>query len=136
MRVTCPSKTSCAAGTDSRVYAPCWPRVFGKLRDQLVKVPQIEERTFEQLQVVNVLAFGEVKLVPQERVRQRVDCMKMVPKIVLQGSVVNVQIRCLCCLRLSMRDGCGRGACLRVAKGATRPRLAQNTHFEREAMFL
>ena len=69
-RVTCPSEKSCKAGTDSRVYAPCWPRVFGKLRDQLVKVPKIEERTFEQLQVVNVLAFGEVRL---ERVRQRAD---------------------------------------------------------------
>ena len=53
--------------TDSHVYALCWPRVFGKLRDQLVKVPKIEERTFEQLQVANFIAFGEVKLVSQER---------------------------------------------------------------------
>ena len=84
MRVTCPSTKSCTAGTDSRVYAPCWPRVFGKLQDQLVKVPKFEQKTFEQLQVVDVLAFGEVKLVAQERVQQRVGCMKRVPKIVLQ----------------------------------------------------
>ena len=67
MRVTCPSTKSCSAGTDARVHALCCPRGFGKLRDQLVKVPKIEERTFEQLQVINVFAFGEVKLVPQER---------------------------------------------------------------------
>ena len=46
----------------------------GKLQVQLVEVSKIEQRTFEQLQVVDVLAFGEVKLVQQERVRQRVDC--------------------------------------------------------------
>ena len=72
MRVKCPSTESCTAGTDPRVYAPCWPRVLGTIQDQLVKVPKIEERTFEQLQVVDVLAFVEVKLVPQERVRQLV----------------------------------------------------------------
>ena len=34
-------------------------------------MPKIDQRTFEQLQVVDVLAVGEVKLVPQERVQQR-----------------------------------------------------------------
>ena len=29
-----------------------------------MKVPKIEERTFEKLQVVDVLAFGEVKFDP------------------------------------------------------------------------
>ena len=62
MRVKCTSTKSCTAGTDSRVYALFWPRFFGKLRDQLVKVPKIEERTFEQLQVANFLAFGGVQL--------------------------------------------------------------------------
>ena len=52
-----------------------------------MEVPKIEQRTFEQLQVVDVFAFGEVKLVPQERVQQRVDCMKRVPKVVLQDGV-------------------------------------------------
>ena len=49
MRVTCPSKKSCAAGTYSRVHAPCWPSVCGKLRDQWVEVPEVEQRTFEQV---------------------------------------------------------------------------------------
>ena len=99
-RVTCPSTKSYTAGTDSRVlalwmprdrgrwgttfctagtdscffYALWRPRFCGKLRDQLVEVPKIEQRTFEQSQVVDFLTVGEVKLVPQERVRQRVDC--------------------------------------------------------------
>ena len=87
MRVKCPSTKSCTAGTDSRVYAQCCPRVLGNLQDHWVEVPKIEQWTFELLQVVDVLAFGEVKLVPQERVQQRVDCMKRVPKIVLQDRV-------------------------------------------------
>ena len=69
---------SCTVGTDLRVY-PLWmPRDRGKLRGQLVEVPKIEQRTFEQFQVVDVLAVGEVKLVPQERVQQRDDCMEVV----------------------------------------------------------
>ena len=44
-----------------------------------MEVPKIEQLTFEQLQVVDVLAVGEVKLVPQDRVQQRVDCMEVVP---------------------------------------------------------
>ena len=55
-----------------RVCAPCWPRVFGKLQDQWLEVPKIEQRTFEQLEEVDVLAYGEVNLVPQERMRQLV----------------------------------------------------------------
>ena len=43
-----------------------------------MEVPKIERRNFEQLQVVDVLVVGEVKLVPQERVQQRVDCMEVV----------------------------------------------------------
>ena len=65
---------SCTAGTDSRVSALWTPRDRGKLRGQFVEMPKIEQWTFEQLQVVDVLAFAEVKLIPQERVRQRVDC--------------------------------------------------------------
>ena len=49
------------------------PRNRGKLRGQLVELLKIEQRTFEQLQVVDVLAIGEVKLVLRERVQQRVD---------------------------------------------------------------
>ena len=37
-----------------------------------MEVPKIEHRTFEQVQEVDVLAFGEVKFVPQERMRQLV----------------------------------------------------------------
>ena len=43
--VKCPSKKPCVAGTDSRVYAPCGSRFFGKLRDQLVEVPEVEQWT-------------------------------------------------------------------------------------------
>ena len=45
---------ACTAGTDSCVYALWMPRDRGKLRGQLVEVPKIEQRTFEQLQVVDV----------------------------------------------------------------------------------
>ena len=41
-------------------------------------VPKIEQRTFEQLQVVDVLAVGEVNVVPQERVQQRFHGMELV----------------------------------------------------------
>ena len=41
-----------------------------------MEVPKVEQRIFEQLQVEDVLAVGKVKLVLQERGRQRVDCMK------------------------------------------------------------
>ena len=34
--------------------------------------PEVEQRTFEQMQEVDVLAVGEVNLVSQERVRQLV----------------------------------------------------------------
>ena len=40
-------------------------------------MPKIGQRTFEQLQVVDVLAVCEVKLVPQERVQQRCDSMEV-----------------------------------------------------------
>ena len=46
---------SCTAGTDSRVSALWTPRDRGKLRGQFVEMPKIEQRTFEQLQVVDVL---------------------------------------------------------------------------------
>ena len=49
----------------------CRPRFCGKLQGQLVEVPKVEQRAFEQLQVVDVLAVGELKSVPQERVQQR-----------------------------------------------------------------
>ena len=45
--------------------------------------------------------------------------------------VVNVEIRCLCWLRLSMQEGCGRGACL----GVPNPRRAQNAQINGKAMF-
>ena len=35
-----------------------------------VEGPEVEQRTFEQVQEVDVLAVGEVNLVPQERARQ------------------------------------------------------------------
>ena len=63
---------SCTAGTDSRVDALWMPRDRGKMEDELVEVPKIEQRTLEQLQVVDVLAAGDVKLVPLELVQQRV----------------------------------------------------------------
>ena len=44
----------------------------GKSRDQWVEGPNVEQWTFEQVHVVDVFAVGEVKLVPQERVRQLV----------------------------------------------------------------
>ena len=51
--------------------------------------------------------------------------------------VANVKIRCLCWLRLSTREACGRGARLVVAKkGASRPRGTQNAHIERKIDFL
>ena len=46
-------------GTDSRVYALCMPRFWSKKQVQLVEVPEIEQRTFEQGQVVNGLAGGQ-----------------------------------------------------------------------------
>ena len=59
----------------TRAFTRHGGHVFGgKLRDQWVEVPKIEQRIFERLQVVDVLAIGEVKLVPQERVQQRFDC--------------------------------------------------------------
>ena len=62
----------------TRAFFALWrPRVCGKLRDQWVEVPKIEQRTFEQLHVVDFVAVGELKLFPQERVRQLVDCMKV-----------------------------------------------------------
>ena len=57
------------------LYALWMPRDRGKL--QLVEVSKIEQQTFEQLQVVDVLLVGEVKLVPQERVQQRLGCMEV-----------------------------------------------------------
>ena len=60
LRVACPSTKSCTAGTDSRVIALWMPRDRGKLRGRLVAVPKIEQRTFAQLQMVDVLAVGEV----------------------------------------------------------------------------
>ena len=56
LRVACPSTKSCRAGADSHVYASWRPRDRGKLQVQLVEVPKIEQWTFEQLQVVDVLA--------------------------------------------------------------------------------
>ena len=50
---------SCMTGTDSRVYALCRPRFRSKKQVQLVEVPEIEQRTFEQGQVVNGLAGGQ-----------------------------------------------------------------------------
>ena len=75
-RSTCPSTESCVAGTDSRVFALCRPRVWGKSRDQWVEGPKVEQWTFEQMQEVDVLAVGEVDLVPQERVRQLGKCWR------------------------------------------------------------
>ena len=49
----------------------------GKVQDQLVEVPKNEQKTFEQLQVVDFLAVGEVKLVPQEQVQQRFGSMEV-----------------------------------------------------------
>ena len=46
--------------------------------------------------------------------------------------VVNVEIRCLCWLRLSTREECGRGARFGVAKGASRSRRAKNAQVERK----
>ena len=43
-----------------------------------MEVLKIEQRTFEQLQVVDVFAVGEVKLVPQERVQQWFGCVEVV----------------------------------------------------------
>ena len=43
--VACPRTKSCTAGTDSRVCALWMPRGRGKLHDQLVEVPKIEEGT-------------------------------------------------------------------------------------------
>ena len=68
---------SCTAGTGLCVYALWMPRDGGKLQDQMVGVPKIDQRTFQQLQVVDILAAGEVKQVPQERVQQWVDCMEV-----------------------------------------------------------
>ena len=75
---------ACTSGTDTRVVALWMPRDRGKLRDQLVEVPKIEQRTFEQLQVVDVLAVGEVKLLPQERVQHRFGGMEVVQCDILQ----------------------------------------------------
>ena len=44
----------------ARVYALWMPRDRGKLRGHVVEVPKIEQRTVEQLQVVDVLRSGEV----------------------------------------------------------------------------
>ena len=41
-------------------------------------VLKFEPRTFELLQVMDVLAVAEMKLIPQERVQQPVDCMEVV----------------------------------------------------------
>ena len=71
-RVACLSTKSCSASTDLCVLALLMPRDRGKLQDQLVEVPKIEQRTFEQLQVLGVLAVGEVKLAPQKQVQQRI----------------------------------------------------------------
>ena len=38
MRVTCPGTKSCTAGTGARAFALYWPRVCGKLQDELVEV--------------------------------------------------------------------------------------------------
>ena len=43
---------------------------MGKLRDQCAEGPEVEQRTFEQVQVVDVLAVDEVNFVSQERVRK------------------------------------------------------------------
>ena len=85
-RVVGKSTKSCTAGTDPRVSALWMPRDRGKLQDQLVEVPQ---RTFEQLQVVDVLAVGEEKLVPQQRVQQRFDCMEEVLCDILQERILS-----------------------------------------------
>ena len=45
---------------------------FGKVTRSVVEVPDVEQRSFEQMQKVYLLAVGEVNLVPQERVRQLV----------------------------------------------------------------
>ena len=64
MRVTCP------AGTDSRAYALCRPRFWGKISGWTGQ--RSSRWTFEQVQEVDVLAVGEVNLFPQQRVRQLV----------------------------------------------------------------
>ena len=45
-RVTVSEYKSCMAGTHSRVFFALWmPRVCGKIQDQLVDVPKVEQRT-------------------------------------------------------------------------------------------
>ena len=44
---------------------------------------------------------------------------------------MNVEIRCLCWFRLFTREGCGRGARLGVASGATRPRRVKNVQINK-----
>ena len=44
-------------------FALCTPRVWRKLRDQWVEGPEVEQRTFKQVQEVDVFAVGELNLV-------------------------------------------------------------------------
>ena len=129
---------ACTAGTDSRVVALWMPRDRGRLRGQLVEMPKIEQRTLEQLQVVDVLAVGEVKLIPQERVRQRVDCMEVVQceeeqeriseciveqteVFFVAGSGMSTSVACRCGAgnRLSSSVACPRGAGRRLRRRIT-----------------
>ena len=54
---------------------------------------------------------------------------------VVFGVAVNVEIRCLCWLRLSTREECGRGARFGVAIGGTHPRRSKNAQINRKAIF-
>ena len=92
MRVTYPSTKSCTAGTDSRTYAPRWPRLCGKLQDQLMEVPKVEQRTFEPVQVFDVWQIGDAPALPGVK------------------EPVVAACRCAAGGRLSWRISCWRGA--------------------------
>ena len=49
--------------------------------------------------------------------------------------VFNVEIRCICWLRLLMWEDCGRSARLGVANGATRARRAKNAQIDGKTLF-